>query len=304
MKTDFYKLLVHPQHKHPLKLNPDKNSLVSSESNELFEVVENVPILLPSKNEVKNTSLHAEQNSNFEYIDHYEKDAQFFDYAAEKTDKLVNVEQERLHEAILNEVSLQKLTLDVGCGKAWLAKKLCQDRNKNVISMDVSKTNPMRAIKNIPLDNHFAVVADVYNLPFESNTFDLIVASEIIEHVPDPKVFIDKLINVLKSKGKLVISTPYNEKIEYSLCVHCNKPTPRNAHIHSFSEKNIGEFLPSETSVKFKKQIKLMNNAILAKLRIQKIFAFLPFKIWKIIDSLTTKIIKRPARLILIIEKF
>ena len=68
-------------------------------------------------------------------------------------------------------------------------------------------------------------------------SFDIIVASEIIEHVYDPKMFIDCLLDILKPSGKIIITTPYNEKIPLSLCVHCNQLTPGNAHLHSFNEK-------------------------------------------------------------------
>ncbi len=303
MKNEFYKLLVHPLSKSVLNYLEKENILQSEQSGEQFEILENVPILLKSKekNSTK-SSFHKEQNSTFEYIDHYEKDALFFDYSRTITDALVYSEQKRLHEAILSEIEASDLVLDVGCGRAWVAQQLCVDKNNRVISMDISRANPINAIKNNPKNNHFAVVADVYNLPFKPDTFDTIIASEIIEHVADPKIFIDKLIEVLKPKGKLIISTPYNEKIEYSLCVHCNKPTPRNAHIHSFSEKNIKDYLPDNLkAIDYK--LKLVNNTILTKLRIQKFFSFLPFKLWQAIDSVTTKIIKRPARLLLVIQK-
>ena len=59
-------------------------------------------------------------------------------------------------------------------------------------------------------------------------------------------LFIEKLIEKLKTGGKLIITTPYNEKLEYYLCVHCNLPTPKNAHLHSFNKQNIKEIISNK----------------------------------------------------------
>jgi ubiquinone/menaquinone biosynthesis C-methylase UbiE len=99
------------------------------------------------------------------------------------------------------------------------------------------KKKPITALKNLPHPDHSAIVADVFNMPFKKNSFDIIIASEVIEHVFDPKLFIEKISAVLKPGGKLILLTPYNETIIYHLCVHCNNPTPANAHLHSFNEK-------------------------------------------------------------------
>ena len=70
------------------------------------------------------------------------------------------------------------------------------------------------------------LIADAYKLPFNPNTLDCIVASEIMEHTFNPEKFISNLLNVLKPGGKIIITTPYDEQINYHLCVHCNHPTP------------------------------------------------------------------------------
>ena len=107
----------------------------------------------------------------------------------------------------------------------------------NVYSLDISETNPAKAVKLYPLENHFAIAADSFHLPFTDGSFDCVIASEIIEHIVDPAKFIKELFRVVKKGGQLIITTPYKEKIIYYLCIHCNNKTPAHAHIHSFDEK-------------------------------------------------------------------
>ena len=273
---------------------------LSSENN-LYPVFENVPVLL-SDNEKKNTNsdLHSQFHSDFNYADHYKEDANQFDYFKEEHSRATKEEIRRLHQAIIKRIPENaELILDVGCGNGWVAKYFLSKRKK-VVSMDISFKNPAEVLKENPDENHAALVADAYHLPFKKNSFDAIIASEILEHVYDPKLFMIKLLEALKPGGRLIITTPYNEKIEYFLCVHCNKPTPKNAHLYSFNEKNIVNFIPQEL-VNFKTD--KFSNKYLVRLRLNLLMSFLPFGLWKFKDAVINSIFKNPLRLLIELEK-
>ncbi|NLT50772.1 MAG: class I SAM-dependent methyltransferase, partial [Ignavibacteria bacterium] len=162
---------------------------------------------------------------NFRYAEHYKKDAAEFDYFEERCGATEHDER-RLREYIISLIPNSVDTiLDVGCGSAWIAKNMLP-KHKKVISLDISVTNPKKALSIYPFSNHSGLTADSFFLPFRSNSFSCIVASEIIEHVVSPADFVKELIRVLKPSGKLIISTPYKEKIQYVLCIHCNRTTP------------------------------------------------------------------------------
>ncbi len=170
------------------------------------------------------------EDGDFAYREHYQTDAEVFDYFAGWEDPAAVHENRRLHETILHQQPAQvKRVLDVGCGAAWVAAHFA-DQGVEVYSMDVSTINPKRALEKHPFQGHLGVVADVFHLPFQEGVFDLIIASEIIEHVPDPKQFLAQLLPALAPGGKLVITTPHDEKLAYSLCVHCNQATPHHGH--------------------------------------------------------------------------
>jgi len=303
MESSFVKKLMNPKTKKPLIFNQKLKALVDSDSNTSFPIINNVPILLVNSEEVVESvsKFHNEVDSNFNYVDHYQKDAIECDYNKEITNKATLHENKRLYQKILNWIKIPNTTiLDVGCGRAWVAKNLLKKEHLQIISFDISNQNPIQALKNYPSKNHFGLVGDVFNIPIQPNSIDYIIASEIIEHVANPKIFIAKLLTVLKTGGKLIITTPYDEKIETSLCIHCNKPTPRHAHIHSFNEKNFKKNLPKDGITYI---FDNFNNNLLLKLKSHVIIQYLPHFLWNMIDSIFNKIFGAPTRLLIQITK-
>ena len=54
-----------------------------------------------------------------------------------------------------------------------------------------------------------AVIADIYNLPFLSSSFDLIWNSSTIEHLDDPLPVLKEFSRLLKADGRIFIGVPY-----------------------------------------------------------------------------------------------
>jgi ubiquinone/menaquinone biosynthesis C-methylase UbiE/uncharacterized protein YbaR (Trm112 family) len=299
-----------PKHILSILRSPDNHTKLRAENDALYDderiysypVRNGIPILLATlKKEALNTSIHEDLGTSFNYIEHYQEDARQFDYFRERPCKASDEEAKRLHETIMDKLpSKSKLILDVGCGSAWVANNLCP-KGIEVISFDISYDNPAKAIKKYPFENHHALVGDAFNLPFEDESFDGIVASEIIEHVADPRAFIKELFRVIRQGGKLVITTPYDEKIVYSLCIHCNRPTPIHAHLHSFTEKGILSLTNGLKNAKPKASG--FANKVLILLRVNTLFSFLPYKVWKKMDAFLNKLVKKPSRLLLEIKK-
>lgn len=53
-----------------------------------------------------------------------------------------------------------------------------------------------------------AVAGDALALPYADGTFDVVIASEILEHVPADEAAIAELVRVLKPGGKLAVTVP------------------------------------------------------------------------------------------------
>lgn len=99
--------------------------------------------------------------------------------------------------------------LDLGCGTGYYLFLLSS------LPVKLDLTGFDHDIKALKEAEHFLkgrkiefVLGDSHVLPFKDNTFDKIVASEVLEHVADDKQVLGELYRVLKRKGVLIISVP------------------------------------------------------------------------------------------------
>jgi len=94
--------------------------------------------------------------------------------------------------------------LDVGCGTGVNAEFL-RAQGHRVFGIDLSPT----ALATFHKFGFEGAVGDAsIGLPFESNRFDLVFSSEVIEHLADGEAFLQELYRVAKPGGQLLLSTP------------------------------------------------------------------------------------------------
>lgn len=113
-------------------------------------------------------------------------------------------------EEILKWVSGPKV-LDVGCtshrieidSPYWLHGCL-RKKFPSVVGIDVSEEN-IKVLSAAGFSNLYAQSAETFSL---SEKFDTIVAGELIEHLANPGLFLERSRQHLKADGKLVLTTP------------------------------------------------------------------------------------------------
>lgn len=142
----------------------------------------------------------------------------FFDRMAENRNceiagnLIVAYEQEKRSAGVISflDPKANELILDVGCGNARDLVSVMIN-GARVIGVDISPKmieEARRILESHALTGYELRVANATNLPFPEAHFDKVIASEVIEHIPDWKKSLFEMHRVLKSKGVLVISTP------------------------------------------------------------------------------------------------
>ncbi len=101
--------------------------------------------------------------------------------------------------------------LDVGCGDGYYLHLLSSLRVKlSLTGLDSDKKALESAKKNL-LGKKIRLVYDkAEELPFKSNSFDRIIASEVLEHIEDDVQAIREIRRVLKPRGIFVVSVPHS----------------------------------------------------------------------------------------------
>lgn len=102
-----------------------------------------------------------------------------------------------------------KIILDVGCGYGY-GSYLLAHKAKSVVGIDI-QINRIKIAKNIyQKDNikFYWLDALSLNKKFCNNSFDVVVASQFIEHIKKPVKFLKIVYNLLSDNGLLILSTP------------------------------------------------------------------------------------------------
>lgn len=81
-------------------------------------------------------------------------------------------------------------------------------------------------------------------LPFTIEQFDIVIAGEFIEHLINPRQFVEECHRVLKPKGQLMISSPYNQDLTQDPlhCVVINKEVIEKLFENLFTIKDLKIF--------------------------------------------------------------
>lgn len=98
-----------------------------------------------------------------------------------------------------------KSILDCGCGEGMILKSLDGKLNGitcNAIDIDTREVED--AARNLPFCN--VQVGSVYEIPFDTESFDLVICSEVLEHLEYPVKALDEIYRVTKKYA--LLSTP------------------------------------------------------------------------------------------------
>ncbi|MFA5134769.1 MAG: class I SAM-dependent methyltransferase [Patescibacteria group bacterium] len=75
---------------------------------------------------------------------------------------------------------------------------------------------------------------------FQNKCVDTIVCTEVLEHVYDNEFAMTELMRV--ARKRIIITVPFNEKIQQHLCLHCNQYTPPSGHLHEYQLNSFDKY--------------------------------------------------------------
>ena len=136
--------------------------------------------------------------------------------------------------------------LDVGCGEGFILNKLKEEGiGKNWEGIDYSKTaveigkklHPKLSLKQ----------GSVYESGFKDNSFDLVVCTEVLEHLEDPKKALKEVMRI--SKKYVLLSVPNEPLFLLSNFTQWGKNI---GHINHWTFWGFERFIRENSGVNFK----------------------------------------------------
>ncbi len=142
------------------------------------------------------------------------------------------------------------LVLDMGAGAGRHAFEVYR-RGADIVALDYSLADlkdvsglfaAMTDAGEAPEGTVAATVnGDGTRLPFADDTFDRIICSEVMEHIPDDSAAAAELARVLKPGGTIAVTVPtwFPEKVCWALSDEYHAPFVEGGHVRIFTEASL-----------------------------------------------------------------
>jgi 2-polyprenyl-3-methyl-5-hydroxy-6-metoxy-1,4-benzoquinol methylase len=147
---------------------------------------------------------------------------------------------------LLDRVGRGERVLDVGCGEGRFAHELAR-AGASVLGIDVAE-EPLGRARRLHGDLELHVVPEAGPWPLEDSSFDVVWAGEVIEHVLDTSGWLSEVRRVLRSGGRLLLSTPAHGRVRL-LRLALSKGgfarhfDPRSDHLRFYSQATLARLI-------------------------------------------------------------
>lgn len=121
--------------------------------------------------------------------------------------------------------------LDIGCGTGTLLRYLKEHGYANLEGLEISK-RAVEVLGGMGITMHHAHLPDIPSLPQQ---YDVVIASQVLEHIIRRKKFLNGIKKILKPTGILIIFVPDN----------CLGPIDEPSHVVKFNKNSLTKELVS-----------------------------------------------------------
>jgi SAM-dependent methyltransferase len=140
-----------------------------------------------------------------------------------------------------SEVLAGDRALDLGCGDGAFLDELV-GMAAAVTAADVAEAALRRARSRHPGIDYVLVPFDG-PLPFADGSFDLVWASEVIEHVADTARWLSEVRRVLVPDGRLLLTTPSHGRLRLAVAGIERFSEPLGDHLHLYTRRSLQSLL-------------------------------------------------------------
>lgn len=118
------------------------------------------------------------------------------------------IEKSRIRTILsLAKIKNNDRVLEVGCGEGYILNLI---NNGKLYGIDLSNTAIARAKQKLASKTNVKklIIGPAEKLPFKPKSFDVIICSEVIEHVQNPRRVLQELARVAKPNARIVVTFP------------------------------------------------------------------------------------------------
>jgi SAM-dependent methyltransferase len=151
---------------------------------------------------------------------------------------------ERRRALLLAEARPGERVLDLGCGAGRFVAAL-QDAGADAVGVELADGALERARRNVPGAELHALAAGGA-IPLEDSSVDLVWCSEVLEHVPDTAGLLSEARRVLRTGGRLLVTTPSHDLPRRALLALARFDThfdPLGQHVRFYSRRSLARVL-------------------------------------------------------------
>lgn len=138
--------------------------------------------------------------------------------------------------------------LDVGCGNGGILRELKQQGFRNLHGLEISDY-AVKRLGNEGIQMHKGLLP---HIGLQDNTFDYLIASQVLEHIIRKRLFLSEMRRVLRPGGQALIFVPDD----------CLGPIDEPEHVVKFNQRTLCRLLERYFAVNEVRSIKDRNHAM------------------------------------------
>ena len=124
---------------------------------------------------------------------------------------IINIHQDDTYEFLRKNIHTKGRLFEIGCGNGRVLY-LAREDGWEVKGLELSEYLAEKVIKRLNMD---VEVADFFEInPGPNDKHDLIILRHVLEHLIDPLIAMDKIRNLLKPEGKVLMEFPNIQGID------------------------------------------------------------------------------------------